>query len=220
MQAIVRRWEDASDRRAVFLTCYMMMTQNMQSAIVQGDFGDGEWVDRLLNHFAEYYFVALDAYERDRVSAPPVWQLAHDAALEGRDVALQQLLLGVNAHINYDLVLAVADMLGPEWDRLSDTERNVRYVDYCHVNEIIGQTIDAVQDQVLEPAMPSMALVDRLLGNLDERLISRIITGWREAVWENAVRLLEAQDPDARALLLQRVEEDALHLGALIGRHR
>jgi hypothetical protein len=164
--------------------------------------------------------VALDAYERDRVSAPPVWQLAHDAALEGRDVALQQLLLGVNAHINYDLVLAVADMLGPEWNRLSDTERNVRYVDYCHVNEIIGQTIDAVQDQVLEPAMPSMALVDRLLGNLDERLISRIITGWREAVWENAVRLLEAQDPDARALLLQRVEEDALHLGALIGRHR
>jgi hypothetical protein len=216
MQEIIRRWEDTADRRAVFLTCYMMMTQNMQTAVVQGEFADCTWVDRLLRHFADYYFVALDAYQLDRSSAPKVWQLAHDAALEGHEAALQQLLLGVNAHINYDLVLALADMLDPEWEGLSDNDRRTRYADYCHVNDIIGRTIDAVQDQVLEPAMPSMKLVDWLFGEMDEKLISRIITDWRESVWEYAARLLDTHDPEMRAALVQRVEEDALHRGSVI----
>ncbi len=30
------------------------------------------------------------------------------------------------------------------------------YTDHCHVNDVIGGTIDAVQDQVIEPAMPVM----------------------------------------------------------------
>ncbi len=217
MQGIIRGWEEAADRRAVFLTCYMMMTENMQSAVAQGEFADSAWVDRLLRHFAGYYFVALDAYERDHASAPAVWQLAHDAALEGRELALQQLLLGVNAHINYDLVLTLADMLEAEWAGLSDEARRLRYMDYCHVNAIIGQTIDAVQDQVLEPAMPTMALVDRLFGDLDERLISRIITDWRESVWDHAAHLLDTHDPAMRAVLIKSVEDDALRRGSMIG---
>ena len=217
MQAIIRAWEETADRRAVFLTCYMMMTENMQTAVKQGEFADCAWVDRLLRHFAGYYFVALDAYERDRASAPAVWRLAHNAALEGRELALQQLLLGVNAHINYDLVLTLADMLDPKWAELTEEQRHLRYVDYCHVNDIIGRTVDAVQDQVLEPAMPAMELVDRLFGDLDERLISRIITDWRESVWEHTAHLLDTHDPAMRAVLVQRVEDDALHRGRLIG---
>ena len=216
MQGIIRGWEEADDRRAVFLTCYMMMTENMQAAVALGEFADCAWVDRLLRHFAGYYFVALDAYVRDRASAPAVWRLAHDAALEGHEPALQQLLLGVNADINYDLVLTLADMLGPEWEKLTEEQRQTRYVDYCHVNAIIGETIDAVQDQVLEPAMPSMALVDRLFGDLDERLISRIITDWRESVWDHAAHLLDTHDPAMRVALIQRVEEEALQRGHLI----
>ncbi len=220
MQAIVRGWEEAADRRAVFLTCYMMMTENMQTAVAQGEFVDCDWVDRLLCHFAGYYFVALDAYQRDRASAPKVWQLAHDAALEGRELALQQLLLGVNAHINYDLVLTLADLLETEWAELSDEARRRRYADYCHVNAIIGRTIDAVQDQVLDPVMPVMEWVDRLFGGLDEKLISRIITDWRESVWEHAAHLLDTHDPAMRAVLVQRVEDEALQRGHLIGLRR
>jgi len=220
MQQLVHRWEDASDRRAIFLTCYMMMTENMQSAIERQEFRDCEWVDRLLNHFAGYYFVALAAYDRDPSSAPLVWQLAHEAARDGDSMALQQLMLGVNAHINYDLVFALADVLGPEWDGLSEEQRRIRYADFCFVNDIIGRTIDAVQDQVLEPAMPVMELVDRLFGSLDERLISRIITDWRESVWEHAARLLETADADERARLALQVEEEALRRGDVIGLRR
>src|SRR5690606_32407413 len=105
MQTFLRQWEDAADRKAVFLRCYSMMTANMLVAIEQGEFRDRTWVERLLHRFADYYFLALDAYEQERTAAPAVWQLAHDAARDDAALPIQNLLLGVNAHINYDLVL-------------------------------------------------------------------------------------------------------------------
>src|SRR4030065_45099 len=104
MQTRIRQWEEASDQRAIFLTCYLMMTRNMLSAISQHEFNDAAWVDQLLHRFAEYYFVALEAYEQDPAAAPSVWRLAHNTTQDPSALALQNLLLGVNAHINYDLV--------------------------------------------------------------------------------------------------------------------
>jgi hypothetical protein len=217
MQALISQWEAASDQRSIFLSCYLLMTQNMRLAISQGEFIDPAWVDRLVDHFAGYYFTALDAYERDPSLAPPVWQLAHRLAAEPDVLALRKLLLGVNAHINYDLVLSVVDLLAPDWTSLSADRRDERYLDYCHVNQIIGCTIDAVQDQVLEPAMPGLDLIDRLLGSLDERLISSLLTAWRENVWGYALQLLDATDPQQKQQVLQAVEGDALKIGELIG---
>lgn len=216
MQALISQWERESNSQAFFLSCYRMMTSNMLSALEQDEFQDPAWVDHLLNHFADYYFVALAAYEQDPSSAPLVWQLAHNATRNPHITPLQNLLLGVNAHINYDLVLTLVDLLRPEWQNLSETRRLGRYADYCYVNQIIARTIDAVQDQVLEPAMAIMDLVDRLLGPLDEMLISSLINHWRETVWHNALRLLEAQSDDERQAVLEQVEQNALRLGHLI----
>lgn len=216
MQSLIARWDEVSDHRTIFLTCYMMMTRNMLAAIDQQKFKDSAWVDSLLHRFADYYFVALDAYERNPATAPSVWQLAHNATRDPHMPALQKLLLGVNAHINYDLVLTLVDLLRPEWDNLSGSQRAARYADHCHVNEVIGHTIDAVQDQVLERTAPVMDIIDRLLGPIDEMLISRLITHWRETVWRNAMRVLETNESGERARLIQRVEGEALSLGRII----
>jgi hypothetical protein len=73
-----------------------------------------------------------------------------------------------------------------------------------------------VQDQVLEPSMPVMSLVDALFGSLDERLVSRLITNWREEVWQNATRMLCSADPAERDAVASEVEEAALRIGRLI----
>ena len=216
MQALIRRWETAANPQAIFLSCYRMMTSNMLAAIDRREFQDPAWVDVLLRHFADYYFVALEAYEQEPPEAPPVWQLAHDTTQDSKTLPIQNLLLGVNAHINYDLVLTLVDLLRSEWADLSAEQRAARYNDYCHVNAIIAGTIDEVQDQVLEPAMPAMELIDKLLGPFDELMISRLINQWRETVWQHACRLLEATADHERDQLLQQVEEEALELGRLI----
>jgi hypothetical protein len=217
MQALISQWEAASDQRSIFLSCYLLMTENMRLAVRQGEFLDPAWVDRLVDHFAGYYFIALEAYDSDPASAPPVWQLAHRTAADPQALALRKLLLGVNAHINYDLVLSLVDMLAPEWPGLSADRRDERYLDYCHVNQVIGCTVDAVQDQVLEPAMPVLDLIDRLLGPLDERMISSLLAAWREDVWHNAIQLLDTRDARKRREVLQSVEDNALKISEMIG---
>jgi len=216
MQTLIESWEAAGDQRMIFLRCYSMMTRNVLAALQQSEFHDPAWVEHLMEHFAEYYFTALDAYHQSPSSAPRVWQVAYQAVGAPQTTALQNLLLGVNAHINYDLVLTLADILGPEWASLDSDRRAIRYTDHYHINAIIARTIDAVQDQVLEPAMPVMDIFDKLMGPLDEYLISRLLTGWRDAVWRNTTRLLETHDPQQKAQALLEIEAESLRIGAVI----
>lgn len=216
MHAMLDRWAATDDRRDVFLRCYSMMTANMHAAIARGEFADGVWVDRLLRRFAGYYFDALEQWETRPDTAPRVWQLAHESTRRDAAAVLQHLLLGVNAHINYDLVLTVHELLEREWQAMPPSVRGARYADYCRVNAIIAATIDAVQDDVIAPAMPVGAVLDRLLGRIDEYLISRLITSWRERTWEFAVLMLDAGDGEGRAVVVADVEAQALRIAGRI----
>lgn len=210
MSDLLAAMDKKADGRAAFLRCYSMMSQNMVSAVDEGAFNDPEWMCRLIDHFAWYYFEALEHYDRERASAPMVWALAHDTACQGNCSTLQKLLLGINAHINYDLVLALTDLMDQEWKNHTPAMRNSRFEDYCKVNEIISQTVDSVQDLVLEAHSPEMELLDVAMGRVDEWLISRLIRSWRDEVWEQAGVFLENADPAARQQLRDQLEERTL----------
>lgn len=216
MQQQIAAWEAAADPRAVFLDCYRCMTENVLAAIDGGEFNDAAWVSDLLGRFAEYYFTALDEYDADAGATPAVWRLAHDQALHHHTAVLQKMLLGINAHINYDLVFALSDLLAPEWEQLTPTLREARFADHCHVNAIIGRTIDTVQDDVIDRYSPLMVLVDKLLGPLDELIASRLIADWRDEVWRQAVRYLEMTSSDERDELRREVEAATLHKAGFI----
>jgi hypothetical protein len=216
MQALIDTWQAAADQRAIFLSCYHMMTANMLAALRQDEFLDPTWVDGLLRRFADYYFTALAAYERDPEAAPSAWRLAFASAGHAHLNPLQKLLLGVNAHINYDLSLAIYDMLVGDWALLSDDGRAARHTDHCRVNEVIAHTVDAVQSQIIEPEMPVLRVFDYLLGPVDEILTSRLITAWRDTVWRNANRLLESPGPGERVQVIAEIEGEALRIAGLI----
>lgn len=211
MQTQIEAWHALADRRATFLSCYRLMTGNMLAGLHAGRFHDAAWVDHLLSRFADYYFTALSAYEHDPLTAPPVWQLAHQACRQPNTLVIQHLLLGVNAHINYDLVLVLVELLERAWPQLTPAERATRYADYSLVNTIIAETIDTVQDTVIEPASPIMDVVDKAFGPVDEWLTSRLITHWREGVWQYTVRWLEAPTPAAQTAVRHAMERQAIH---------
>lgn len=210
MAVLVEAWEQAGDRRAIFLGCYTAMTRRMLAALDAGRFHDAPWVRSLLERFADYYFDALDAYGAGQSEAPAVWCRAHGAAARPHTLAVQSLLLGVSAHVNYDLVFAVVDVLQADWPRLSAAERQARHDDFCLVNQIIAETVDEVQDEVLERHAPAMDVLDTLLGPLDEWVVAHVIARWRDEVWDNAVRWLETPDDAAHAALRAAVEAAAL----------
>lgn len=206
MDDLLGRWQQQQDRRASFLGCYSLMTKNMLKAIDDGRFIDKQWVGQLLQLFADYYFSALDKYESSKAEAPPVWRFVHDQTCGCSLNVLQDLLLGINAHINYDLVFTLADMLAPEWETLTAEQRQARYHDHQMVNKVIAETIDTVQDTIIEARSPWFDLIDRVFGRLDELLLSRLISRWREDVWHDAIRFLEAPDPHHRDRIRQEIE--------------
>lgn len=216
MQTRLHQWQQTADRRAIFLNCYLLMTENMLTAVHQQQFQDNPWVHTLTHRFADYYFTALAAYESQQPTTPQVWQLTFTAALDAQTYTLQNLFLGVNAHINYDLVLTVVELLEAEWAALSPAERTRRYQDFIQVNEIIGRTVDAVQDTVVEAYTPRLDLLDWLMGPVDEWLVSKLIGQWREEVWQTAVILLNTPTPAQREPIHKEMEARALKIARML----
>jgi hypothetical protein len=206
MQSKSREWEHATDRRAIFLACYTMMTHNMTASVRQQEFHDSEWAYRFIGRFADYYFEALAAYEEEPLQSPRVWQIAHQSCHNTAIQPLQLLLLGINAHINYDLVLTLEELLRPEWNTLNSSGRAARLADYQYVNDIIGRTIDAVQDDILAPEMPFMRRIDMAMGPADEWLLSRLLARWRSRAWRDTMLMLAAGNTHTRLQITKGVE--------------
>jgi hypothetical protein len=216
MKSLLSSWEGTGDQRSVFLGCYLLMTQNMLAAIRDDEFIDSVWVEQLLHHFANFYFIALDAYDLGGQDVPKVWKQTFDAVGREDIRVLQSLLLGVNAHINFDLTFALVDMLEGEWENLSPAHRQDRFADHCLVNKVIYRTIDVVQDQIIEPRDPGMRILDELLGPVDEWAVSSLIRAWRDQVWRDAVALLESDGPAQILDHQNRIEKQAVELGRMI----
>ena len=211
----VKDWKSCEDRRYIFLSCYHLMSGNMVNAIEGGEFHDPKWVRELLDRFAQYYFENLSCYDcGDRPSK--VWEHTHNATKNNDLNELQYLVLGVNAHINYDLVLALYDMLVSEWDELPDSIRRQRYEDHCQVNDVIARTIDRVQDEILEPTNPTLDWLDKLFGRMDEYLISRLIISWRGDVWDRTQKLLQMESEEKREAFRKELEQDVLQRAKVI----
>ena len=207
MDELVARWGEA-DRRSIFVRAYREMTSSMFAAIAAGEFEDGHWVERLLERFAEYYFEAVALHASDPDRCPAVWRVAFDATVEDGLSPLRALFLGINAHINYDLALCVADVMD-DWANLDDSTRESRQNDYEGVNLVIKRTVDTVQDEVVDPIAPGWGVVDLLMGPVDEWLFSTLIADWRHDTWDDALALLEAS-PDLVGPVRARIEDEAL----------
>jgi hypothetical protein len=177
MFELASRWKQHGDRRALFADAYGRMTEAMLEAIANGEFRDADWVSRLLDRFADYYFDAVEMWDGGGSDCPVV-------------------CLGINAHINHDLVYALADVLD-DWDKLDAMSRLDREVDHRNVNLVIARTVDVVQDEVIDPCAPILGVLDEVFAGLDEWLFSRLIAGWRSDVWDQTQRLLVAPDRSA-----------------------
>lgn len=205
MVARAAAWEQADDGRAVFLDCYARMTDAVVTAVADGRFVDGPWVLLLLDRFAGYYTASIDGGPAGS-PIPEPWVLAHAAAVGDDAHPMQLLLAGVNAHINYDLVMTLVDLLEPEWQMHDASLIERRKLDYDEINQVIAETADLVQDRVIERRAGWMDVLDRGLGRWDERMAVRLLGGWRNRVWRQSIAMLELNDPDERQAQARTIE--------------
>jgi len=172
---------DRDDRRSVFLTVYTEMTGRTIAAIERGEFADPEWMRRYLVRFAEYYRRAFEAFERGPIDeVPDPWIVAFGAAVRGDSLVLQDALLGINAHINYDLALTLSDVG-------LDPNRELKYADHDRVNGILARLVSVQRELLAERYAPGLSRIGDGLGGLDERWSATALRTAREASWQTAV---------------------------------
>ncbi len=124
----------AGDASGYFPALYSRVTARIGASIEEGTFADGPGIDRFATRFASHYSAAAD----DHLSGPRCWQACWNVTGDRRLLIVQHLLLGINAHVNYDLPRAVVEAADERGDLMSIRR------DFDAVNDVLGATYDDV----------------------------------------------------------------------------
>lgn len=207
MAALLAPLEAAGDKRRFFHATYQRTTVAVAGELRRGRFIDAGWVERWDVAFAGLY---LDALEADLAGGQPSrpWAIAFGAP--AGLPPLRHVLLGMNAHINYDLPQAlVAVITDGEFDDaalLARREADHRAIDAVLAARVAAEDAELTALTALSGPPP---LLDRLLGPLNRLGTQRFLREARQKVWANAIALSRArrQGPDVYAAVLAQLEE-------------
>ncbi len=203
---------DRSSRLGYFAALYRKVTMAVRDDIDRGGvFDDDGRMERLDVAFAGRY---LDAYHAHRRGDPcsRSWQAAFDAASSRRLIIVQNLLLGINAHINLDLGAAAVEV--SPGNQLAGLRG-----DFDRINDVLAfLSGSALAD--IDELSPWLALLNRVGGRSERAIISFSIDVARREAWRFAETLAPAAATEE--LMARRDGETAelanliLHPGPLI----
>jgi hypothetical protein len=212
LSTLEKRFIEAHDRRAIFATAYLTITEAMKGGLAAGRFGDNPWVAIYVRAFARLYVAAIYAYDQgDMENVPQAWRVAFDLCAAGDGLVIQHLVLGINAHVNHDLPFALV-AVG------IDPDRPGRYDDHTSVNVVLGAALDALQDHVERLYSPVLRLFDNLFGRLDDNMSFSMVKNARENAWHVCLELLEAQNDVDYKTAKRKVNKTAGELAEMIAR--
>jgi hypothetical protein len=180
-----RALPDPLAHRRIFLDTYRRTTLAVGAAVDDAWFEDPAWVANWDVAFAQLYLDALDADLAGR-RVPRPWRLAFDAPAELP--ALRHVLLGINAHVNYDLpqaLLAVISDADFEDAVLIDRRRR----DHERIDAVLASRVAAEDDEL----GTGKSLVDRVLTPLNRLSSKRFLRESRQKVWHNTMELQRAR---------------------------
>jgi hypothetical protein len=210
VDALAGRMDDllaalAGDPARFFLGTYLRTTRAVAEAVGRGGFEDAAWVSGWVVDFADRYLAALRAFQAGDDDVPRPWQLAFGAQPGLPPEA--HVLLGMNAHINYDLPPSLLAMIPPADfadERLLDRRRR----DHERIDGVLASRVPA-EDVALERAGGRRTPLDRLLAPANRHAARTFLREARRKVWHNAGDLHAARlsGPEAYARRLADLEE-------------
>ncbi|GAB4574863.1 MAG: DUF5995 family protein [Anaerolineae bacterium] len=208
LDGIIARSRQQGTRFGFFAALYRRTTIEVLERCEAGFFEEPERLIRLDVVFANRYLEAFARYQEGKPTCA-AWQVAFEAAQNPHLRLVQHLVLGMNAHISFDLGLSVAD-ISP------DTLPPALHRDFDRLNILLAGLIDRVQREIARVS-PTLGMLDRLAGRLDETLVSRTITQARDAAWEFAEQLV-ATPPEQRADLIAMRDRQVADMAHWIAR--
>lgn len=190
MDADLATLRSRQDARRFFHATYTRTTRAVADELDRGGFTDADWVERWDLAFADLYVVALEADLRgEPVSAP--WRIAFDTARDRPGLPpLRHVLLGLNAHINYDLPQALVAVISSA-DFADPALLARREADHLHVDAVLQARVSAEDAELVTES--TVTLLDRLIAPANRAATRRLLAEARAKVWRNARALDRAR---------------------------
>jgi hypothetical protein len=206
--ALIRRMEAAGaavrerrDHRRFFHATYLRTTRAVRAELAEGGFLDAAWVERWAVAFAGLYLDALEASLIGR-DVPGPWAVAF--AADDTVAPLRHVLLGMNAHINYDLPQALLAVISDA--EFGDTALLARReADHRHIDQVLAALAGASRGLTETGGRPR-GLTARLADRANLAATRRFLAEARAKVWANAGILARARR-DGRARYQARLAE-------------
>ncbi len=180
LNVIVQQSYDQASRLGYFAALYRRVTCAVRDGIAAGSFQNGPLMEQLDVVFASRYLDAFITFQAGG-TATRSWMLAFQGCSNPDLLILQQLLSGMNAHINLDLGIAAAQV-SPA-NQLPQLKP-----DFDQINAVLASLVGTVAAEI--------AAVSPLIGDLEKiglrsetSLVNFDITAARDAAWFTAERL-------------------------------
>ena len=202
LRARQQKW--GCDHRAVFATTYLELTKTLRRVLRERPdflrYPKYLYVEDAL--FANVYFNAIRDARRGK-PVPEAWRIAFDAAKSKDLNAAQDMLLGINAHVQNDMPFVLA-ALG-----LRTRGGESRKPDHDAINDVLDRSYENVVHAVRDRFDPQVGLTNSDSTPLDDVAGLELVKGWRELVWRNAERLLNAEDDAERRQVAEQIRDNA-----------
>jgi hypothetical protein len=163
----------------IFARAYHRFTLSLSAYSASGVFEDPAWIADFDVRFARCYARAVDGPGR----RPQPWDVAMRSAERSPRRAVRHLMLGINAHMRYDLCCVLLEGV------VDDRERRLR--DFVAVNGVIARAVDSVQRSIEDHYGDGLRLLDVVGLHLDELLTEKRFASWRNTAWEDAMSILD-----------------------------
>jgi hypothetical protein len=192
------------DHRGVFDTTYLELTRELRRTLVANHqfFADRRaliYEDAL---FAQVYFNTVKA-EAAGKPVDDAWAIAFHAARDEDVTGAGDMLLGINAHVQNDMPFVLAALT------LRDAKGRSRKDDHDRFNEVLNAAFEGVVREIARRFDPLAALETYQLSPATDVFGIELVRLWREGVWRNAERLVNAKSDAERKQVA-----DSIHLQA------
>ncbi len=195
-----------TSRLGYFAALYKRVTITVGDLLGKNYFDDDARMERLDVTFANRYLAALDDYHCAGPACTAPWQVAFDAADKPKLLILQHLVAGMNAHIELDLGIAVAEIA--PGDKLPGIHN-----DFDKINTLLAALSPLIETEVGELS-PMIHLVEEVGKIVEKPIVDTGMLIVRSTAWKLAETLAQAGPEQTQKL----IDERARHV-ATLGKH-
>lgn len=207
LNTVAERLYERGDPRAAFPEIYGVITRRaaLEARSANGGFLEPAWIYRLMGRFCERYLETLAWSEAKKSQDCTAWKVTYEYARRGLTIPFQDVVLGLSAHINYDLPIGISQTIREFGD---SPEKVARYKhDHDHINTLLRESVPECFERVADRyGCRTGQTLWQHGGRVTESIVLTVLSVWRGHIWNDVLALLDARDEYARRRAVARME--------------